>query len=334
MQVTFNRFLIRALLKKKMSLNISRNSTTNETITELVKESSKGKLYFTIDKLFICLSVLVVIGIGIAGNISVLLIIKRTQSLQTAQNYLLANLAAADVTSLLFCGFSLIPMVKVLPDGVVGTVLCMFFVGFNVPLTATVVSVFTLTILAIERYNAVARPLRMLQLTRETVRYAIIGTWMASVALNTPLFVYTNYKFKTAACRQTYSEHAELTHIIFYIIFVFTLPFIVISFCYSKLVKALNHRSAVTPDSNIPEKELIRQRKQLLKMSLTVTLVFGACVLPASVATALRYFRLVSQTVRAFGLLLLFISSVVNPFIYAFHSSNYRRAFKTLLKCK
>ena len=186
------------------------------------------------------------------------------------------------VTSLLFCGFSLIPMIKVLPDGAVGTVLCMFIVGLNVPLTATVVSVLTLTILAIERYNAVVRPLRMLQPTRETVRYAIIGTWIPSVALNTPLFVYTNYKFKTAACRQTYSEHAELTHIVFYIIFVFTLPFLVISFCYSKLVKALNHRSVVTHDSNIPEKELIRQRKQLLKMSVTVTLVFGACVLPHS----------------------------------------------------
>ena len=317
-----------------MSLNISANSTTNETIVELVKKASNGKLYFTIDKLFICLSVSVVIGIGIVGNVSVLLIIKRTPSLQTAQNYLLANLAAADVTSLLFCSFSLIPMIRVLPDGAVGTVLCIFFVGFNVPLTATVVSVFTLTILAIERYNAIARPLRMLQVTREMVGYAIISTWMASVALNTPLFVYTNYKFKTAACRQTYSENAELTHIIFYIIFVFILPFIVISFCYRKLVKAFNRRSAVTPDSNIPEKELMRQRKQLLKMSLTVTLVFGACVLPASVATALRYFRLVSQTVRAFGLLLLFVSSVVNPFIYAFHSSNYRRTFKTLLKCK
>lgn len=313
-----------------MSLNISGDSTSNETIVE----SPSRKLYFTIDKLFLCLSASVVIVVGIVGNISVLLIIKRTHSLQTAQNYLLANLAAADVTSLLFCSFTLVPLFKVLPDGVVGTVLCMLFVGFNVPVTATVVSVFTLTILAIERYNAVVRPLQKVQLTRETVRYAIIGTWMASVALNTPLFVYTNYKFKTAACRQTYSEHAELTHIIFYIIFVFTFPFIVISFCYSKLVKALYHRSVVTPNSNIPEKELMRQRRQLLKMSLTVTLVFGACVLPASIVIALRYFRLVSQTVRAFGLLLLFISSVVNPFIYAFHSLNYRCAFKALLKCK
>ena len=170
-----------------MSLHITGNSTTNETKVELVKKASNGKLYFTIDKLFICLSASVVIEVGIAGNISVLLIIKRTQSLQTAQNYLLANLAAADVTSLLFCSFSIIPMIKVLPGGAVGNVLCMFFVGFNVPLTATVVSVLTLTILAIERYNAVVRPLRMLQLAKEMVPYAIIVTWMASVALNTPL---------------------------------------------------------------------------------------------------------------------------------------------------
>ena len=148
-------------------------------MVELVKKASNGKLCFTIDKLLICLSASAIIGVGIAGNISVLLIIKRAQSLQTTQNYLLASLAAAEVTSLLFCSFSLIPIIKVLPDGAIGTVVCMFIVGFNVPLTATVAPVLTLTILAIERYNAVVRPLRMLQLTRETVRYAIIGTWMA-----------------------------------------------------------------------------------------------------------------------------------------------------------
>ena len=108
----------------------------------------------------------VLIGVGITGNTSVLLIIKRTQSLQTTQNYLLANLAAADVTSLLFCSFSIIPMIKVLPEEAVGNVLCMFFVGFNIPLTAKVVSVLMLAILATEHSNAVVRPLRMLQLTR------------------------------------------------------------------------------------------------------------------------------------------------------------------------
>ncbi len=163
----------------------------------------------------------------------------------------------------------------------------------------------------------------MLQLTRETVRYAIFLC----------LFIQIYY-LKTARCEQTYSDQAVLTRMAFYAIFAFIAPFVVISFCYSKLVKALYLRSTVAPESNISEKELMRQRKQLLKMSLTVTLVFGACFFPATVTGFLRHFRPVSHTVRTLGLFLLAISSVVNPYIYALYSSNYRHAFKFLLKCK
>ena len=236
--------------------------------------------------------------------------------------FLLANLAAADITNLTFCALSVIPMVTVLPDGVVGTILCKFFVGFNVPITAIVASVFTLTLLAVERYNAVVRPLQMLQLTRKTVRDAIVGTWVASVALRAPLFANTDYKFKEY-CKPLYSSEAKLTHITLVAIFLFIIPFIVISFCYSKIVRTVYNRSTVTPESNIPDKDKLRQRKQLLKMSLTVTAFFVACAGTAS---------MVSKAVRGFGLFLLFLSSIINPLIYAFHSSNYCCAFKASLK--
>ena len=186
-----------------------------------------------------------------------------------AQNYLLANLAAADITNLMFCALAVIPAITVQPDEVVGNILCKFFVRFNVPLTATVTSVFTLTVLAVERYNADVKPLQMLKLTGETVRYAIAATWAVSVGLNVPILVHTGYKFKKAFCHQTYSKEAELTHITFYVVFVFIIPFIVITFCYSKIVRTLYNVSAVTPQSNIPDKEKLRQKKQLLKMSLT-----------------------------------------------------------------
>ena len=85
------------------------------------------------------------------------------------------------------------------------------------------------------------------------------------------------------------------------------------------------------PKSNIAEKGLIRQRRQLLKMSLTVTLVFGACVFPASVGYGCSSPFSTCKPNRAwlFGILLLFISYVVNPFIFALHSSNYRHGYKT-----
>ena len=192
--------------------------------------------------------------------------LKRNRTFHTPQNFLLANLASADITNLTFCAFSVIPMVTVLPDGVVGTILCKFFVGFNVPITAIVAPVFTLTVPAVERYNAVARPLQMLQVTRKTVRYAITGTWVASIALSVPLFANTDYKYKEY-CKPLYSSEAKLTHITFVAIFLFIIPFIVISFCYGKIVRTVYNRSTVTPESDIPDKDKLRQRKQLLKMS-------------------------------------------------------------------
>ena len=69
-------------------------------------------------------------------------------------------------------------------------------------------------------------------------------------------------------------------------------------------------------------------------MSLTVTAVFVACAETASVTFVLGCFGLEIKVVRGFGLFLLFLSSVINPFIYAFHSSNYCCAFKALLKYK
>ena len=153
-------------------------------------------------------------------------------------------------------------MITVLPDGLVGSLLCKFFVGFNVPLTATVTSVFTLTVLAVERYNGVEKPLQMLKLTKKTVRYAIAGTWAASMALNAPLFASTDYnKFKTAFCHQTYNKETEFSHITLYIIFIFIVPSIVISFCYSKIVRTPYSGSAVTPESNISDKEKLGQKK-------------------------------------------------------------------------
>ena len=319
-----------------MTLNILNHSTSNNSIEELAKRAKNGAPFFsTSDPSFlwlICLAV-IVLALGIVGNAFVLIIIKRNRTYQTAQNYLLANLAAADITSLFFGALSVIPVVTVLPDGVVGNFLCKFFVGFNVPLTATVTSVRTLTVLAVERYNAVSKPLQMLQLIKKTVRYTIAGTWATSIALNVPLFVHTDYNFKNAFCQNTYNRQVEMTHTIFYVIFVFIVPFIIIIICYSKIGRALCNGNAVSPESNISDEEKLRQKKLLLKMSLRVTAVFTACFFPTSITIVLGYYSLVSKTVRSFGLFLLTLSSVVNPFIYAFHSSNYHCAFKALLKC-
>ena len=61
---------------------------------------------------------------------------RKNRKFETAQNYLLANLAAGDFTNVMFFAFFVTPTVTVLPDRVVGIILCKFFVGFRVPATA------------------------------------------------------------------------------------------------------------------------------------------------------------------------------------------------------
>ena len=156
---------------------------------------------------------------------------------------------------------------------------------------------------------------------------------MASIALSAPLFANTDYKFKEY-CKPLYSSKAKLTHITLVAIFLFIIPFITTSLCYGKIVRTVYNRSTVTPESNIPDKDKLRQRKQLLKMSLTVAAVFIARGGTASITFVLRYFGLVSKAVRGFGFFLLFLSSVINPLRYAFHSSSYCCVLKALLKCK
>ena len=94
-----------------------------------------------------------------------------------------------------------------------------------------------------------------------------------SIALNAPLFANTDNKSKEC-CKVLYSDEEKLTQVTFVIFFLFIIPFNVISFCYDKTVRTVYNRSTVTPESNIPDKDKLRQRKQLLEMSLTVTAVF------------------------------------------------------------
>ena len=117
---------------------------------------------------------------------------------------------------------------------------------------------------AVERYNSVAKPLR-LKMTQLT--YAVIRSIR-----------------DRGACGHLVGFHC----------------FILAIFCTYRL----QIQKSILPSTRV------------FKMSLTVTAVFVGCVFPASLTIVLRPFRLVSQTVRAFGLLLLFLSSVVNPFMH------------------
>lgn len=91
-------------------------------------------------------------------------------------NYLILNLAVADIMVALF----LVPRSIVIhssshPDGMTGTVLCKLLTGGILTWIGLFVSVFTLVVIAFERYYAVMDPeIHQRQLTAKKLRVRVV----------------------------------------------------------------------------------------------------------------------------------------------------------------
>ena len=91
---------------------------------------------------------------------------------RTSINYLLINLAVADMTlAIFFAPRYIFIHTFTHPDGMTGKVLCLLVTGGNLAWVGSGASVFTLVAIAIERYNAVIHPLgSKLELTNRKLK--------------------------------------------------------------------------------------------------------------------------------------------------------------------
>jgi len=71
------------------------------------------------------------------------------------------------------------------------------------------------------------------------------------------------------------------------------------------------------------------EKRRIVKLLLSVTVVFLVCFLPFCITSVVigdaRY-----EITYSLSYFLVYCSSSLNPFIYAFHSSNYREAFNSI----
>ncbi|KAL9988559.1 hypothetical protein ACROYT_G003017 [Oculina patagonica] len=106
---------------------------------------------------------------GVVGNGVIITIVRKTPSMHTATNYLLMNLAVADLLTLLLCpGLYDFALTKVRLQGLTGDLVCKLFAGNAVvPITINV-AVVTVCTIAVERYLALVKPFRNIRLTKES----------------------------------------------------------------------------------------------------------------------------------------------------------------------
>ncbi|XP_033645433.1 trissin receptor-like [Asterias rubens] len=171
---------------------------------------------------------------GFLGNLLVIFVIARNRSMHTVTNFFLANLAVADLFVSLFCT---IPKLLwfVSSSWEYGDFLCKFH-NYAMSVTTTS-SIFILTVISMERFIAILRPLetrRLLTAGRLTVAMATV--WIASVLFNihSMWYFHVDYVDGVPYCipnvKMT-SPHVKIQTVVFFCIY-YVIPLMVMVILY------------------------------------------------------------------------------------------------------
>lgn len=289
---------------------------------------------------FIIITVIIIIGL--VGNSFVIAIVAMINSMKTTTNYLLVNVAIADFLTLLFSAIHMILFRTVFFDN---SFLCKIIAPNTVSNIALLATSFTLTVLSVERYNALIKPMLISRrLTKENVIYVIMVIWVISIIVNLPFFIYVDYDPAYQMC--SHGEHEKVLlisngGIVFAMMII---PFVIIAFSYSQIISGLYFRNTIFSSNQAANpgqsrEDLIAKRK-LVKLLVTITVVFFIAFVPYGVLQISLYSLKGAQernvtiitNLKSIIVFLIPVHSSVNPFLYALQSNNYREGFKVLAK--
>lgn len=158
------------------------NGTTHYYPTILEQESSTDQLIVLITFICCCVSA----TISIAGNLLVLLIIINTKEFRRNQTFIfIANVCVSDILiSTLVVPFQF--QITLLHRWILPWFLCYICPTVQVVMVSN--SVFSLTAIAIERYQAVLYPLKA-HLSKKLVKIELVIIWSISIVISIPTLI-------------------------------------------------------------------------------------------------------------------------------------------------
>lgn len=281
--------------------------------------------------LFMCLA--------LTGNLTVCLAISRNKLLRTVPNFLLLNLAIADVFSAVV-SFPL--LVSVLVRGVWSfhETVCQFHAFQTYASYAC--SLMTLAVTSITRYYATVHPVKhRAKFKVKTVYLLIAVIWVASFLIaSAPLLGWGRYKFEPFYALCIHDHNFSATYNIFLFFFLIVNSTIIVT-SYSKIFKATKtrHRRVhllFAHGSRSRQMDMINaQEVKLTNTIFIVICLFALCYLPTIVLGFLLFTPVaVPRFARMLSTFSVGLTSVVNPMVYWVRSKAFREAWKEVFRKK
>ena len=280
---------------------------------------------------------IVIVVIGLVGNSLVVWVVRQTRAMRTTTNFLLVNLAAADIVTLLVNPFI---HGRLWGEAAASDYLCKFLTGSGLVGLPVGVSLFTLVIIGVERYHALVKPMSTrLRLSEDNFHYAIVATWCLATAMNLPIWIDYRYDEEERRCNGVWS--LDLSGWIAYYVICYSAIAIIATLlngvCCFQVFRGLFITNTICSEVSTGEEDR-RSKRKLAKLLIVVTVLFHVCHFPFNIfmitMATIQPSGHLSQTIFKVFAAVAFTNSSLNPIVYAFQSSNYRAGFKKIFGCQ
>ena len=280
-----------------------------------------------------------VITNAFGNSLVILLIVRKRSSMTTPVNYLLLNLAAAD---LIFGVFMVPPFVLTNtfdhPQGVAGDILCKVLTTGNVGWVGAFSSVFSLVVVAFERYYAVMKPLTFRhKYTAEKLKVIIAICWTAAIAHNIPAFVADRFDADLQVCVKMWPvPWFGKFHSLLSLLAGALLPGVIMTVLYSRVIHRLWFGSGT--ENSVTVQAVRKTRKKITKTMLILSAMYAFCWFPDLVMYVLTNFfpqhiPYDSPYVTAV-ICLAVLNSSLNPVLYALRFKRFREEMGKMICCR
>uniref|UniRef100_A0A3B4APY7 G-protein coupled receptors family 1 profile domain-containing protein n=1 Tax=Periophthalmus magnuspinnatus TaxID=409849 RepID=A0A3B4APY7_9GOBI len=277
----------------------------------------------------------VICVVGLLGNILVMYGVVRYTKMKTATNIYIFNLALADALAT-----STLPFQSanyLMSTWAFGEILCKLIIAIDYYNMFT--SIFTLTMMSVDRYIAVCHPVRALEF-RTPVKAKMINVliWVLSSAIGVPIMVMAVTK-PTNNLQHIFPDpdwYWDTVTKICVFIFAFVVPVMVITICYGLMILRLR---SVRLLSGSKEKD--RNMRRITRMVLVVVAAFIICWTPIHIFIIVKTMVKIEKrnpfVIASWHLCIAlgYTNSSLNPVLYAFLDENFKRCFRDFcLPCR
>ncbi|XP_070559820.1 neuromedin-U receptor 2-like [Ptychodera flava] len=264
--------------------------------------------------------------VGVLGNLGFIYVRARVPYMRTLTNYYLVNLGIADTIYLLAQVPGEIRNLYHDDANSLWAIESYCLVMNTISYPCQYASLFTITVIAFERYFAICQPFKMSGVynTKSRALKFIALTWVMGILVSLPFFF---------TCGPT--TNALLSALLVVRLATFAPCMLIVAVLYILIGIQLNKR---TSKPGGKDEQVRKERKQVVRMLVVTAAVFFICLTPYQVYALYMSFVVMKKApIVPFnvGLMffsvnktLIFLNSAANPAIYNALSSKYRVAFK------